>query len=244
MAKRNVEIRVGTSGWSYNHWKEIFYPTNISQHKWLEYYSNNFDTVELNNSFYQLPKETSFKRWYNTTPDNFKYTVKASKYITHVKKLNDCNEPLNNFLERAYILKEKLGPILFQLPPSFKFNPERLESFLNLLPGKIIAVFEFRNETWFNDTTFDLLNQYKAVYCVHDMISVPRNICAKKIYLRLHGAGAKYAGNYSSEQLKKWAEWIIASKPKITHAFVYFNNDENAYAIFNAKKIKEHLHLK
>ncbi|MGQ9811226.1 MAG: DUF72 domain-containing protein, partial [bacterium] len=145
---RKASVLIGTSGWSYPHWRHVFYPEDLNQNKWLEYYCHYFKTVEINNSFYTLPKPSAFTSWRTRVPGDFVFAVKANRFITHLKKLKDVDDFLESFLTRVRALRSKLGPILFQLPPNLGFNPERLEKFVSKLPDEQIFVFEFRNSTW------------------------------------------------------------------------------------------------
>jgi len=241
MTKSKCDIRIGTSGWHYNHWKELFYPAGLPKSKWFEHYAQHFDTVEINNTFYQLPKEVSLKRWHEQAPKNFLYSVKANRYITHIKRLKDTSEAIERFFDRIGILKSRLGPILYQLPPSLHKDLDLLESFIKLLPKKLSAVFEFRHESWFSEDTFNLLNQFGAGFCVHDLSGkeTPRVVTADIIYVRFHGPTGKYEGNYSKPALKNWAQWIRDNRTGISSVFAYFNNDIGAYAINNAKTLKQ-----
>ena len=168
----NLErIHIGTSGWNYKHWRGPFYPKDLSQKKWLEFYIKKFHTVEINNSFYQLPEKTTFENWRDTVTEGFIFSVKASRYITHMKKLKEPNEALDRFLNRIEALKDKLGPILFQLPPRWKCNCERLKSFLNMMPDEFRYTFEFRDDSWWNDDVYEALSNHKihgAALDVHD----------------------------------------------------------------------------
>ncbi len=239
-------IRIGTSGWHYAHWQQRFYPDKLPKSSWLEYYSHIFDTVEINNTFYQLPKLQSVERWYQNTPQNFLFTVKANRYITHIKRLKDASEPLNRFFDAVGAFKEKCGPILYQLPPNFQLNLSRLESFLKILPPDHLSVFEFRHKSWFSRDTLELLDQYNAVFCVHDMpdLETPRTITGKAIYLRFHGPSERYAGSYSDKTLTDWSHWITDNLSRVKKVFVYFNNDTNAYAVNNAKTLSSLLNIK
>ena len=243
MGKAACDIRVGTSGWHYGHWKKRFYPEDLPKSKWFEFYAEDFDTVEINNTFYQLPKEISVKRWREQAPKNFIYTVKANRYITHIKKLKDTAEEVERFFERAHLLKEKLGPILYQLPPSMHKDLERLEAFIKLLPKKSPAVFEFRHESWYTQDTCALLNSHNAAFCTHDLPgkASPRIFTGNLIYVRFHGTTGRYAGNYSKPALTEWADWIKDNLKGIRAVYAYFNNDYNAYAINNAKMFRQQL---
>jgi uncharacterized protein YecE (DUF72 family) len=239
----DCDVRVGTSGWHYDDWKGRFYPQDIPKARWFEHYARHFDTVEINNTFYQLPKQKTFEKWYEQAPAGFLYTVKANRYITHIKRLKDADEALNRFLQAAGILRERLGPILYQLPPSMHKDPERLRAFLKLLARRQIAVFEFRHESWYADETYELLSEFGAGFCVHDMpgMNVPRVITGKIIYLRFHGTTGRYRGNYPPVALEKWARWVEQNITGIRAVFAYFNNDYNAYAVNNAKTLREQL---
>jgi len=242
MSKADCDIRIGTSGWYYNHWKELFYPAKLPKSKWFEYYAKNFDTVEINNTFYQLPKEQTFKNWHKQAPKNFLYTVKANRYITHIKRLKDPEESLERFFERANILQENLGPVLYQLPPSLHKDLDLLGTFIKLLPEDRIAVFEFRHESWFSEDTYKLLGEFNAGFCIHDMpgMKVPRVVTADIIYIRFHGPTGKYQGNYSKAALQNWAKWLRKHVvKKVSSVYIYFNNDVNAYAVNNAKQLRK-----
>ncbi len=241
MRKKAPQIRIGTSGWHYWHWAGLFYPEDLPKSDWLKFYAKSFDTVELNNTFYHLPKPSSVKTWYKQTPKNFLYAVKASRYITHIKRLKDVSEELNLFYKIITPLKSKLGPILFQLPPSFKKNLKRLEDFLKLLPKKKLAAIEFRNDSWYTQDTFDLLNEYNIGFCTHDLpgLESPRIVTGPLIYLRFHGTESRYAGNYSPSALQDYANWLKENFNTVKGIYAYFNNDYNAFAVTNAKQLKE-----
>jgi len=243
MSKGKYDIRIGTSGWHYEHWKGRFYPAKLSKSRWFEHYARHFDTVEINNTFYQLPKEVSVKRWHAQATTDFLYTVKASRYITHIKRLKEAAEPLETFFERINLLKEKLGPVLYQLPPSLQKDLDLLRDFVKLLPKKSTNVFEFRHKSWFCEDTFKLLDESGCSFCVHDMgdIETPRVVCSDIIYIRFHGPTGKYVGSYSKSALRDWANWIKTNEGKARAVYVYFNNDTNAYAVSNAKTLKEQL---
>jgi uncharacterized protein YecE (DUF72 family) len=251
MSKAECDIRIGTSGWHYNDWAGRFYPADLAKNKWLEYYAGHFNTVEINNTFYRQPKPETFKNWHKQAPKNFLYTVKANRFITHIKRLKDAEEPLGRFLEGALLLKGNLGPILYQLPPSFHKDLDRLRSFLKVLrsvakamerrrPKKQIAVFEFRHESWFSDDSYELMREFNAGFCIHDLMDVPRIVTSDVIYLRFHGTTGRYQGNYSKAALQDWAKWIKDNLKGKKAVFAYFNNDYNAYAVNNAKQL-EHL---
>ncbi len=188
-----------------------------------------------------MPKDASFKNWYKKAPENFIYTIKANRYITHIKRLKNVDESLERFLSTISILKQTLGPVLYQLPPNFHKDLDRLEDFMKLLPKKPTAVFEFRHKSWFADDTYELLDKFAAAFCTHDMPGIisPRIITGNIIYIRFHGPTGKYAGNYSKTALQNWANWISDNADKVRNIYAYFNNDYNAYAINNAKQLRD-----
>ncbi|MHC4736706.1 MAG: DUF72 domain-containing protein, partial [Planctomycetota bacterium] len=199
------------------------------------------DTVEVNNTFYQLPKEQTFENWRKQAPKNFLFTVKANRYITHIKRLKQPEEPLERFFERANILQEHLGPVLYQLPPNFHKDLARLKDFLQALPKERVAVLEFRHKSWFCEDTYGLLNKFNAAFCIHDLVGIPtpRVVTSDIIYVRFHGPTGKYEGNYSKSSLQNWAKWIKGHIKDKKAIYAYFNNDYHAYAVNNAKQLKE-----
>lgn len=235
------KIFIGTSGFSYKHWKENFYPTDLNQKKWLNYYSRFFSTTELNTTFYHLPLTSTVENWHNQVSSDFLFSVKASGYITHRKRLNDCKESVDLFYERMKGLKSKLGPILFQLPPSFKLNKERLLEFIKNLKKSHLHVFEFRHDSWFIDEIYDLLKKYKIALCITDITGhlSPEEITTDFSYVRLHGPKQAYAGSYGP-LLKNMKGKIDKWSSRAT-VYCYFDNDEKGYAIQDAKKLKEML---
>jgi len=243
MSKGECDIRIGTSGWYYNHWTELFYPAKLSKSKWFEYYAEHFDTVEINNTFYHQPKQESIKRWQRLAPQHFIYSVKANRYITHIKRLKDASEPLERFFKGVRLLKAKLGPILYQLPPSLHKDLDLLEAFLKLLPKKQLGVFEFRHKSWFSEDSYKLLRDFNAGFCIHDMPGIvsPRVVTSDIIYIRFHGPTGRYQGNYSKSDLQNWAKWIKENSREVCGVYAYFNNDIDANAIRNAKTLKEFL---
>ncbi len=231
-------VRIGTSGWNYKHWKNIFYPEGTPQRKWLEYYSKKMDTVEVNATFYRLPSKSTFEGWKNRTPEGFVWSVKAPREITHRRRLKDVEKPLKEFLERADVLGNKLGPVLFQLPPGLKLDMPLAVDFFEQIKSIRFPVIEARNKSWFNDNLFDMLKSYSIALCIsHSSGRFPfmESITSDFIYIRLHGPGKLYASSYSDDELNMWARKIIKwNKP----TFVYFNNDFNGYAIENATELK------
>jgi uncharacterized protein YecE (DUF72 family) len=241
MSKAECDIRIGTSGWYYDHWKETFYPPGLPKSRWLEYYAGHFNTVEINNTFYHLPKEKTLQRWCEIAPQGFLYAVKASRYITHIKKLSDVAESLDFFCERVGLLEDALGPVLYQLPPSLHKDLGRLETFLRLLPRKPPAIFEFRHQSWYEDDTFELLNKRGVGFCIHDLSGneSPRVVTGDIVYVRFHGTTGRYAGDYPESQLQDWARWLKDQAQRARALYAYFNNDIRGHAVKNAKQLKE-----
>ena len=239
-----MKIRIGTSGWNYPDWKERFYPAKLSTKDWFNYYCRFFDTVEINNTFYQLPKSRVFKAWQKQAKKGFVYAVKANRFITHMKKLKACQGPLKRFFRHITLLKSSLGPVLYQLPPGWNVNLERFKGFLKTLPKGYTHVFEFRNNSWFRKEVFDLIAKYGVYFCIHDMtgINCPKVLTNKITYLRFHGTEPKYRGGYSHPSLRKWASWLRGKKFK--QAYIYFNNDTDAHALRDALSLKKILKVK
>ena len=234
-------LQIGTSGWQYSHWKGSFYPEKINNDEMLEFYARHFDTVEINNSFYQLPSEETLDEWRDESPKGFEFAVKASRYITHMKKLKDPEEGAGNFLDRVTRLKKKMGPILFQLPPKWKKNPERLEEFLKALPGKHRYAFEFRDPSWFDEEIYESLRRNNAAFCIYHLSGEqsPKEVTADFIYVRLHGPGEAYEGEYGKKGLSGWAGAIKAWRGEGKDVYVFFDNDQNGYAAKDALRLRE-----
>ena len=208
----------------------------------FQFYARHFDTVEINNSFYRLPTATTFDNWRESSPPRFCYAVKASRFITHMKKLKDPESSSAKFFLVADRLNEKLGPILFQLPPRWKVNIERLNEFLRMLPGEHQYALEVRDETWLIPEVYDALRQYNVAFCIHDFadMKVPKEITANFTYIRFHGpTSAKYWGSYSDRELRKWADWIKQQRRELSSVYAYFNNDPEGAAVRNALTLKQ-----
>jgi uncharacterized protein YecE (DUF72 family) len=235
-----VQIRIGCSGWNYKHWRERFYPKGLPVSRWFAFYAEHFDTGEINNTFYRLPKPETFDKWRQQAPPGFCYAVKANRYLTQAKKLKDCEEPLERMMSAVSHLGDRLGPILYQLPPSMGINLERLEEFLNLAPKEVTNVFEFRNRSWYVGETYALLDRYGASLCVHDMpgSASERIAVGPAAYVRFHGGEGKYWGRYSDEALLSWADWIVGQARSGRPVWCYFNNDIDAHAIHDAQTLK------
>lgn len=233
-------IRVGCSGWNYRHWRGPFYPDDIPARKWFDFYAERFDTVEINNSFYRLPSRETFAKWHDQAPPGFCYAVKANRFITQAKKLHDCAAPLARMIEPMRALGKTLGPVLYQLPPMFGLNLERLESFLALLPGDLTHVFEFRHASWYVDETLALLDRYGAGVVAHDFpgLKSPRWACGPAAYVRFHGASGKYRGRYGEAELADWAAWLVEQAQGGRPGWAYFNNDIDVAAIPDALALR------
>ena len=237
------ELRIGTSGWHYDHWRGPFYPDDLAAEHYLGFYAERFDTVEVNHSFYQLPEASSVAAWREAAPAGFRFAVKVSRYLTHMKKLKDPEAPLTSFLERVTPLGERLGPLLFQLPPNWHVDLDRLAAFLEMLPAGVRAAFEFRDPTWFDDAVYELLDRHGAAFCIYDLAGTesPHVVTGDLAYVRLHGSGAAYEGGYTKRMLSGWAgacsAWLRAGRD----VFVYFDNDARAHAPADAGALKEML---
>ena len=235
-----AEIRIGTSGWHYRHWVGTFYPPDLKTSQMFAFYQRFFDTVELNNSFYRLPTPDAFRAWRASAGPEFVFAVKGSRFLTHNKKLKEPEQALHNLLPRAELLGEKLGPVLFQLPPKWKLNLERLDTFLQALPKVHRYAFEFREETWHTQAVYDILRRYNAAYCIHELAGfhTPIEVTADFAYVRLHGPGGKYQGCYTDDKLQEWADRIAEWSRKLRAVYVYFDNDDSGYAPRNALELK------
>lgn len=233
-------VRIGTSGWHYAHWRGPFYPKELPSRDMLAWYRDRFDTVEINNSFYRLPSADTFAAWRDATPQEFRFAVKGSRYITHRKKLKDPHAALERFLPAAEVLGRKLGPILFQLPPRWNCNVDRLGAFLDALPKRHRYTFEFRDPSWHQPAVYRLLTRHNAAFCIFELAGVasPLAVTADFAYVRLHGPGRKYEGDYSAEALEAWAFRIRGWRKALAAVYVYFDNDQGGYAAKNAAELK------
>lgn len=237
------QLHIGTSGYHYKHWLGNFYPADLKTSDMLRHYAGTFDTVELNNTFYQLPEEETFRTWRRTTPTGFLFAVKASRFITHMKKLGGVEESIHRFLERAELLGPKLGPILFQLPPKWKKNVERLRGFLEILPRKHLYTFEFREPSWLDEEIYALLREFNSGFCIYQLefFQSPILVTADFAYVRLHGPGRKYQGLYGRNGLRPWVKRIAEWQRELKQIFVYFDNDQAGYAAQDAGMLREML---
>jgi uncharacterized protein YecE (DUF72 family) len=231
-----ASIHIGTSGWHYAHWQDSFYPADLPAEEWLAFYARRFATVEVNNTFYQLPEPGTLDQWRDTVPAGFQFAVKASRYITHLKKLKDPHQPVGHFLELVQGLQNRLGPVLFQLPPNWHLNLERLHSFLQVLPSGGTYAFEFRDPSWFDARVYDLLAEFGVAFCIHDMAGrpSPKTVTAGTVYIRLHGPGGQYQGSYDHQALAGWAGALTTWWRQGHEIYCYFNNDQQGYAPANA----------
>lgn len=238
------KIFIGTSGWNYYHWKGVFYPQDLKSSELLSYYTKYFSTVEINSSFYHLPRETTFLNWQEKVPQNFLFSIKVWRRITHLKKLNQIEEDLKTFWQRCLVLKEKLGPLLFQFPPSFKNNKKRLEKFCKnfrkLVGEDQPAGFEFRHQSWFDKSIYKILKNYNLALCWADTPCYPYQevVTADYLYLRLHGHQQLYASKYTKKQLEDYAKKINKFLKTGESVYVYFDNDAYGYAVENALELK------
>lgn len=230
---------IGTSGWSYDHWKGVFYPAGLPKTGWLDYYARAFSTVEVNATFYRRIRESTFEKWRLITPKEFIMAVKADRFITHIRMLKQVEESLRIFLSSVRSLKEKLGPILFQLPPSLAYDPDVLDGFCSIMPSDNRYAIEARHGTWTKDNVLSALKDRNIAWCISD--SAGRFPCreavtADFIYVRLHGPGSLYASDYTDKELESWAQKIVSWG---CDAYVYFNNDFSGYALKNAMRLRE-----
>lgn len=233
-------VRIGTSGWEYAHWRGDFYPKELAKARWFEHYARHFDTVELNTSFYRLPRPEAFDGWRRRAPDGFAFAVKASRYLTHVKRLSEPKEPLERFWSRARRLRDRFGPVLYQLPPRWTPNEERLATFLAAVPPDHPQAVEFRDRRWYLPTVHSMLEEAGVALCLHDMQgSAPAEPVGPLVYVRFHGSGARYGGRYSDESLSSWADRIGAWSSDGFPVWAFFNNDIGGHAVRDATRLRE-----
>ncbi|HEY2987793.1 MAG TPA: DUF72 domain-containing protein [Candidatus Binatia bacterium] len=235
-------IFIGTSGWNYKHWMNgRFYPRACPQSEWLEFYARHFPTVEINNSFYRLPAPETFAAWARKVPADFLFAVKASRFITHIRRLKEPKESVKLLLSRSSRLGKKLGPILFQLPPQMKVDLGRLEGLIHAFSRRraLKVALEFRHESWFTQEIYDVVAKAGWTVCLADWLDAGREIpvVGSFCYIRRHGKTARYASCYSHAQLKEDARLATKQARTGRDVFVYFNNDAEAYAIKNARTL-------
>jgi uncharacterized protein YecE (DUF72 family) len=238
--KRPIRIHVGTSGWSYASWRGPFFPNEVMVKHHLAYYATQFETAELNGVFYRTPSLDAVRGWRDQTPDDFVFAWKASKFITHWKRLSERSvNSLALIEERLAILGPKAGPVLFQLPQRFEANAERLKSFLELVPRDWRCAFEFRHASWYTEETFGILHKANVALCIsdHHHAPAPWRATARHVYVRGHGPGGKYHGNYSDRELRAWARKIVAWRKQRREVYVYFDNDQKSAAPADALRL-------
>lgn len=241
-----AEVWIGTSGFVYPHWRHgVFYPEGLPQKRELEHFSACFRTVELNNPFYRLPDRETFEHWKQRTPPDFAFAVKASRFITHVRRLRDCRDPVRTFLDRARGLGRKLGPVLFQLPPTMGVDLDRLEGFIRALPPRRRYVLEVRHTSWLDDAVYDRLRRRGIALCIAvggavEPADLP--VTGGFVYVRMH-AGRGKDGNFTRSQLEEWADPIRRLRRDGRDVYVYFNNDWQGLAVRNAQTLRALLQL-
>ncbi len=231
---------IGTSGFEYAHWRDDFY-AGVARARWLEHYAERFDTVELNATFYRLPAADTFSRWAERVPESFRFAVKASRYLTHMKRLREPAEPIDRLWSRASRLGERFGPVLYQLPPRWKPNVDRLEAFLGAVPHGHPQAIEIRDERWYRAEVMTTLRRAEVALCLHDMAgsATPPEPVGPFVYLRFHGAGERYGGSYSSAALSAWAGRIAGWVGDGLPVWAYFNNDIGGHAVRDAARLRE-----
>ncbi|MDY6941511.1 MAG: DUF72 domain-containing protein [Pseudomonadota bacterium] len=236
----NPITRIGTSGWHYAHWRGAFYPQALSSQGWLAYYAQRLSTVELNSSFYRLPSANAIEGWLAQVGSEFQFAVKASRYITHMKRLKDPQQTLPPFLERLALFDGFLGPILFQLPRGLAPDVPRLRRFLSALGRDYRYAFEFRDERWWTNEIFDLLADYQAGFCLFELAGQqpPKAVTTDLVYVRLHGPGDAYQGCYSPGRLRQWAERLQKWRTEGHATYCFFDNDEQGFAVQNALELQ------
>lgn len=235
---------VGTSGWHYKHWRARFFPADLPPPRWLPFYAERFASVEVNNSFYHLLPAAAVEAWVRATPADFTFAVKGSRFITHNKKLKDPQEALARFFAPLRGLGKKLGPIVFQLPPRWRVNPTRLGDFLRALPKRRRYAFEFRHPSWRTEEIYALLRRHNAAFCIYELAGVRTEhlVTADFVYVRLHGpTDQKYQGEYTARELGVWLRRIRAWLKAGKDVYVYFDNDQDAYAAHNALALSRRL---
>jgi uncharacterized protein YecE (DUF72 family) len=248
-------LRVGCSGWNYKHWRGPVYPSEVPARLWFAHYAGMFDTVEVNNTFYRLPEPSTFAKWREAAPANFLYAIKASRFLTHLKRLREPEEPVTRLFEHARELGETFGPILYQLPANFHLDLERLDSFLAILPRTLGEVggapaerplqhtIEFRHPSWYVEETYSVLRTHAIALCIHDKAgaAITSPIDGPFVYVRFHGPGGRYFGRYERRRMEDWADRLAEQWRSGRDVYAYFNNDPQGMAVFNAHELREEL---
>lgn len=244
---RQTKIYIGTSGWNYDHWDEVFYPSDLPKSKRFEYYAKQFNAVEVNATFYRTFKESTYKKWHDKAPQGFRYILKVPRFVSHRKHLDEIDKnSIDRFVENINILKSKLGGLLLQIGPNTNADADELKSLLMLFGSSINIAVEFRKDDWFNDKIKNVLEDTGATFCDTDSpkYSFKEWITSDVVYLRLHGKDKWYEYDYPNSELGKLAKRVEKyQKRKVKEIFVFFNNDFNGYAPLNALKLKEFLNL-
>jgi uncharacterized protein YecE (DUF72 family) len=235
-----ADVWIGTSGWTYDGWRGPFYPKDVPKKDWLRWYASQFATTEINGSFYRTPSLEAVEAWRELTPTGFVFAWKASKFITHWKRLSDKSVNSIELMEtRLKVLKRKAGPVLFQLPARFKADREQLASFLKLLPKRYRYAFEFRDASWYEEPLLDVLRDRNIALCLsdHEDAPAPWEVTADFVYVRGHGPTGRYAGRYGAQKLRDWARTIAKWKRKRLDVYCYFDNDQKSAAPKDARQL-------
>lgn len=237
--KEQGNLFIGTGGWSYPSWKKNFYPPGLRAAEEFDYYTKTFSSIELNNTFYKLPAREQFFDWKNRAPADFTFSVKASRFITQMKKLKTDTPAVQRLLDNAAHLEEKLGPVLFELPPRWKLNAERLRVFLEHIPKGYLYAFEFRDTSWYNDVVYDLLKQHRCTFCITNAegTNSPLILTNDFVYVRMYGPAEKFRSSYTNELLQSWADRCRQWQFNGADVYLYFVNDHLGYAPANAKRL-------
>lgn len=240
-------IHIGTSGWSYNHWSGVFYPEDLGSKNRLSFYARIFSTVEVNYTFYRLPEETTFSRWKDTVPEGFVFAVKASSYITHRKRLAEPGQSHDRFIDRSAILGDRLGPVLYQLPPRMRADASRLSAMIETADElwrkkfgrRVRMAFEFRHDSWFSPEVLSILSKHGCALVIADWPTgcTPCASTADFVYVRMHGSQERYGSRYSHGELERWADQLTEWAAEGLDVYVYFNNDAHGYAVENARDL-------
>jgi uncharacterized protein YecE (DUF72 family) len=236
-----MAVRVGTCGWQYDDWRDAFYPHDLAKTKWLPAYAESFDTVECDNAFYRLPKRETFETWAASLPDGFTMAVKASRFLTHIKRLKDPEEPVKRLLESCTGLGDRLGPILVQLPPTMKADVERLDDCLRQFPRDVKVAVEPRHDTWWTDDVRRVLERHAAALTWSDRLGKPAAPMWRTTswgYVRLHQGREEFPPDYGNSTLRRWLRQIDETWSTSDEVLVYFNNDPGAAAVRNAKSLR------
>lgn len=235
-------LRVGTSGWSYDHWRGVFYPEHLPAGERLAHYASVFNTLEINSTFYGLPKEDAAQHWHDAVPQDFVFAIKGSRYVTHIKRLRDVGEDVERLTVRLRPLANKAGPLLWQLPPNLKYDLGLLEEFLSVLPDSFRHAIEFRDDSWLTDTTLQLLgaSDVAVVNVSGDQLREDLTPSASFVYARFHGT-RRYHGSYAAPQLEPWAEYLGERLRRGNDCYAYFNNDAEGHAPGDAVRLREML---